>query len=190
MKTALILHGKPSKEGYYDPRRDSQSNEHWIPWLQHELIIRDTLTQTPEWPKPYAPDYKAWCALFDQFKVDKDTILIGHSCGAGFLVRWLSENKVKTGKVILIAPWLNPLGTKEDKKFFDFKIDPKLITRTNGVVIFHSDNDHPGIPESVAILREKIPGIKYKEFHNYGHFCYNDMKTRKFPELLKEVLKK
>ncbi|MFH1088509.1 MAG: alpha/beta hydrolase, partial [Patescibacteria group bacterium] len=83
MKTALILHGKPSKKGYYDPKRESQSNEHWIPWLQHQLLLRDILAQTPEWPKPYDPNYKDWSDLFSQFKVDKNTILIGHSCGAG-----------------------------------------------------------------------------------------------------------
>jgi len=84
MKTALILHGKPSKEGYYDPNRQSQSNEHWIPWLQHQLLIRDILTQTPELPKPYEPVYKDWLGVFGQFEVNEESILIGHSAGGAF----------------------------------------------------------------------------------------------------------
>ncbi|MFH0905284.1 MAG: alpha/beta hydrolase [bacterium] len=193
MKTAIILHGMPSKTGYYDPKRESQSNEHWLPWLQRQLLLKDVLAQTPEWPKPYDPDYKAWSKVFDQFHVGKDTLLIGHSCGAGFLVRWLSEHKIKVGKVILVAPWINP-DKKSGRKlisseFFNFKIDKNLLKRTKGITIFNSIDDYADIQQSVKVLRETIPGIRYREFKNRGHFCYNDMKTRKFPELLKEVLK-
>lgn len=188
MNTALILHGKPSKEGYYDPSRESQSNEHWIPWLQRQLLLKDILTQTPEWPKPYEPNYQAWSDLFNQFKVDENTTLIGHSCGAGFLVRWLSENKIKVGKVILVAPWLNSRNTEEYRNFFNFTIDPELINRTKGITIFYSTDDDIDIIGSVDLLREKIPGIKLKEFTNYKHFTFKDMKTREFPELLEEAL--
>lgn len=33
--TAIILHGMPDKEEYYDPANPSQSNRHRIPWLQN-----------------------------------------------------------------------------------------------------------------------------------------------------------
>jgi len=48
-------------------------------------------------PEPYSPDYAKWCSVFKQFVIDSDTQLIGHSCGAGFLLRYLSENDVKVG---------------------------------------------------------------------------------------------
>jgi hypothetical protein len=38
------------------------------------------------------------------------------------------------------------------------------------------------------VLRSKLDGVKYTLFHNYGHFCFRDMHTTEFPELLKEVL--
>lgn len=186
MRKAIILHGKPSKEGYYNPNRESQSNEHWIPWLQHELIIRDILTQTPEWPKPYEPDYKEWLKTFNQFEVDGETILIGHSCGGGFLVRWLSENNVKVGKVYLIAPSLNPRQTING--FYDFDMDSNLVAKTRSVTIYGSTNDDKSIKDSIKTLRDTIKDVKYREFKDYGHFCFNDMKSREFPELLKEVL--
>lgn len=186
MKKAIILHGKPSKEGYYDPNRFSQSNEHWIPWLQHQLLLKDILAQTPEWPKPYAPDYKEWLKVFNQFQIDKDTILIGHSCGAGFLIRWLSENNVKVGKVILVAPSLDPVRTVNG--FFNFEINTEMASKTDGLVIFESDNDDKSIKKSVNKLRETIKGLEYKEFHNYGHFTYGGMNSRKFPELLEAAV--
>ena len=188
MKTAIVLHGMPSKKKYYDPSRSSESNGHWLPWLQHELIIRDILAQTPEMPKPYEPNYENWLNVFKQFTIDEDTIVIGHSCGGGFLVRWLSENEVKVGKVVLVAPWIDP-GNIEAGDFFKFNIDSSLVDKTNGVTIFVSDDDDKVIHESAKMILDSAPGVNYREFHNYGHFCYSDMKTREFPELLEEALK-
>ncbi len=75
MKTAIILHGMPSKDEYYKPKSPAQSNKHWLPWIQRQLILKDILAQTPELPKPYAPNYQTWKALFEQFTLGGDTIL-------------------------------------------------------------------------------------------------------------------
>lgn len=189
MRNAIILHGKPSKNEYYNLEYQSPSNMHWLPWLQRQLLLKDILAQTPEMPTPYEPNYDNWCEVFEQFGKDEKTVLVGHSCGGGFLVRWLSEHpNVKVGKVVLVAPWIDP-DRNDTTDFFDFTIDASLAGRTAGVIIFNSDNDYPGVLESVHILRESIEGVRYREFHNYGHFCYKDLKTDAFPELLEEIIK-
>ena len=99
MRTAIILHGMPSKEEYFDPDNESPSNQHWLPWIQRQLILNGVLAQVIELPEPYIPKYGKWASVFEQFKVYAETDLIVHSCGAGFLVRWLSEHKIKVGKV-------------------------------------------------------------------------------------------
>lgn len=178
----------PSKKTYYDPKKEAQSNEHWIPWLQRQLNLHDILTQTPEWPRPYEPNYRDWLEVFEQFLVDKDTTLIGHSCGGGFLVRWLSENEVNVGKVILVAPWLDPEGELSENDFFKFKIDPNIAKKTKGIVIFGSNDDEKCIQESIKTLIYKIDNVNYKEFNGYGHFVFSDMKTREFPKLLESAM--
>lgn len=187
MKTAIILHGKPSKEGYYDSDRGAQSNEHWLPWIQRQLLLKDYLAQNPELPESYDPNYKKWLSVFERFDVDENTILIGHSRGGTFLIRWLSENKVKTDKVALVAPSL-----KQDKKlehgFFDFEIDKDFPSRTKGVTVFHSTDDKEGIKETVDFLKKNTEGINYQEFTDKGHFTFNDMGTVEFPELKKALL--
>lgn len=190
MKTAIILHGRPSKKEYFAPRGASQSNKHWIPWIQNQLILNGILAQTPELPEPYKPVYKKWRSIFEQFKIDKNTGLIGHSCGAGFLVRWLSQNKIRVGNVVLVAPWLDPDHTLKTG-FFNFKIDPNLVKRTRGLTIFVSKDDYRDVRKSVKQLKTllKGPKIEIKEFTNKGHFTLNDMKTEKFPELLNALLK-
>lgn len=178
----------PSREEYYDPNVLSMSNLHWLPWLQSQLIKLDIQAHTPEMPHSYAPKWDVWTREIERYEIDEETALIGHSCGGGFWARYLSENKqLQVGRVILVAPWLDPDGDETDG-FFNFPLDPKLADRTKGVTIFNSDNDMGNVHKSVAFLREKLPGISYKEFHKYGHFTYNDMGSEEFPELLDELL--
>jgi predicted alpha/beta hydrolase family esterase len=188
MKTALIIHGMPDKENYLDPKADSQSNSHWFPWLQQQLNINGIITQTPEMPEPYNPDYEKWREVIEQFTINENTTLIGHSCGAGFIVKYLSENNIKVGRVVLVAPWINSQKEEDITMFDTLQIDSTLMSRTGGVTIFSSSNDDQAIKNSITVLSDSIKGIKIVEFSNYGHFCLGDMKTREFPELLAEAL--
>ena len=187
MKNAILLHGKPGKDEYYDPDIPSASNFHWFPWLQKQLLVRDIAAHTPEVPNAWKPHYPTWQKEFERFDVAPDTVLVGHSAGGGFIVRWLSEHKdVRVGKVVLVAPSLGMGWGGEE--FFECEIDPDLTARTKGLVIFNSDNDETEIQQAVKVLRFSVRNIKYKEFSGYGHFCMNDLGTEKFPELLEELL--
>lgn len=190
MKNAIILHGKPGKEEYYDPDIASGSNYHWIPWIQKQLIAKDIKADTPEVPSSFDPQWDLWVKEVERFEIGPQTILVGHSAGGGFWLRYLSErDKLKVGKVILVAPSLGK-SWDSDKKFFGgFEMDPELVSRTSGLIIFHSDNDKESIQQSLEEIKQKIKNIKVREFHNYGHFTLEDMKTSEFPELLDECLK-
>lgn len=182
MKTAIILHGMPSKEEYFDLHLASPSNQHWLPWIQRQLVLNGVLAQTLELPEPYAPDYEKWRNVFEQMNIDEETDLIGHSCGAGFLVRWLSENKRRVGKVVLVAPFLDPDHDEVESDFFQFEIDKQFPDRTLGTTIFVSPQDNSEILQSVELLRSCKP-ISILEIPNKGHFTFDDMGTEEFVEL-------
>lgn len=190
MKNAIIVHGTCDKEEYYSPEYPSASNFHWLPWLVKQLLIKDIHAVTPEMPNGYMPDYAVWRQEFERFDITPETILVGHSCGGGFLVRWLSENKeVYVGKMVLVAPWLDPNKTKgEDNDFFNFTMDSDLVSRTQGITIFNSDNDMEAIHTSVKQIMDTISNIKLVEFQEKGHFCLGDMGGEEFTELLNETL--
>ncbi|HSX34304.1 MAG TPA: alpha/beta hydrolase [Candidatus Saccharimonadales bacterium] len=187
MKNAIILHGKPGKDEYYSASLPSASNSHWLPWLQKELLIRDVAAHTPEIPNAWLPEYSTWCHEFERYEITPETLLVGHSCGGGFLVRWLSEHpEVRVGKVVLVAP---SLGLDWDSRdFFAFTMDPTAASRTKGMVIFVGGKDRPAIHESAGTIRSTITGVSYREFPQYGHFCLKDMQTDTFPELRDELL--
>ena len=138
-------------------------------------------------PEPYRPDYEKWCSVFELFPIGEETTLVGHSCGGGFLLRWLSENKVKVGKVALVAPWLDP-DHEVETDFFDFHIDPDMVSRTRGVKIFISTDDYPDILQSVATIKKELKGIEVQEFTGKKHFTMPEMKTEEVPELAQFLL--
>lgn len=189
MKNAIIIHGKPGKKEYYDPKFPSASNFHWIPWLQKQLVINEIATQTPEMPHAFEPDYQIWKKEFERYDITPETILVGHSCGGGFLLRWLSENRdIRVGRVVLVAPWVDP-NREDTTDFFEFEIDSDLAKRTESFTVFNSDDDHESIQKTVQMIKDKVVDYKLKEFHNYGHFTHNDMKTFEFPELVSTLIK-
>jgi len=187
MKNAIILHGRPNREEYYSEKYPTMSNSHWLPWLQKQLLSHDIYAQTPEIYKSFEPSYEKWSREIERFDPDEKTLLVGHSCGAGMIVQWLSRNpSKKVGKVILVAPWIDV--EKDDWPAFDFDIDKNLVSRTAGLTIIHSADDVEEIQTSVKKLREDLAGAKYIEFKDKGHFTHHYMPTDTFPELLKECL--
>ena len=119
MKSALIIHGTCDKDEYFDEKYPTLSNSHWFPWLQKQFLCHDILCQTPEMPKAYNPLYGDWKKTFEKFYDEDVKIIVGHSAGAGFILRWLQDNpQIKLEKLILVAPWLDP-----DKECADFAED-------------------------------------------------------------------
>lgn len=181
MKTALIVHGTCDREEYFSSEYPSLSNSHWLPWLQKELLMHGYSAQTPEMPSAYQPDYSLWKSEFERYSISRQSVLIGHSCGGGFLLRWLSETPAKVSRLILVAPWLDP-EAKKCPAFFDFSIDAEIARRMD-VHLFESTNDASDIKASISVIRAALPNIQCRSFENYGHFCFSDMGTTAFAEL-------
>lgn len=187
---ALLVHGWPQKDEYYDLRWPTPSNSHWFPWVSKQLAVHDIFTVSIEMPKAYYPVYEDWAKEFERYDITPETMLVGHSCGGGFLVRWLSEHPdTRVGKVVLVAPWVGHGKYDDfDTSFFDFSIDVKLAERTKSLILMNSTNDGSEVQESVKVLREKIPNMVYKELKDMGHFTERSMGHKEFPELLEELV--
>lgn len=188
MKNAIILHGAPEKENYYDANKPSESNAHWLPWLQKELLIRDIAAATPEIPLSFEPKWDVWCREVERYDITPETILVGHSGGGGFWLKYLSRHpEMKVGKVVLVAPWLDPDKTLEED-FFAGAFDARLAGRTGGIVLFVSDDDTDTVHRSVKRITDEIKDIRVRRFQGLGHFNYDNLGGVQFPELRDQVL--
>ncbi len=187
MKQVIIIHGLPSNDEIRDNYIPSPSNNHWFPWIQKQLLKSNILCQTPEMPHPQYPTYKDHCFVMNQYKIDYQTTLIGHSLGGGFILKYLSEHSdINPEKIILVAPWLDPENSI-DNNFSDIDFNEALTDKTN-ITCMYSNDDEKDIIDSVNILKEKLPNIKMVTFEDKGHFTKDDMGTVEFPELLELIV--
>jgi len=192
-KKCIIIHGCPSNvEKAMNPETRTY-DKHWIPWTKKQLINNNIETETPSMPSPWEPDYKKFKNEFEKYSVDENTILIGHSCGCTFLVRWLGETKQRIDKLILVAPWKisDDPSDKNDgfkKSFYDYHIDETIKERVGKIVIFTADDEEDDGKRGLEMYHE-ILGGNIIELKGMGHYTFGDMEREEFPELIEAVLK-
>jgi hypothetical protein len=184
----VIIHGcAPGEREAMNPE-DKNYNNHWIPWIKKELEMRGIKTKIPLMPNPSAPNYNAFKKEFKKCTVSENTILIGHSCGTSFLVRWLGESKQKIKKLILVAPWKTfDENDSLRKAFYDYPIDNSIKSRIKEIVLFTADNEAEAGKISLQIFHDAFGG-KTISLKRMGHYNLEDTETEKFPELLQEAI--
>ncbi len=187
-KNCIIVHGSNSSEK--EARKGVPENlRHWKPWLKENLENKGIKTSNELYPKDWLPNYEEWKEVFEKNKIDENTVLVGHSAGTAFILRWLSENKKKVNKIVLIAPSIIKYGKYNNlSNLKNFKYDESLKNYFDKIIIFYADNDDEDIIKSAKDVHEKLDG-RIIELKNHGHFTLDDMGTEEFPELLEECLK-
>lgn len=177
MKQIILIHGSPEPDEVVTTQEEITPA--WFLWLQENM----SHVVIPPMPLEVEVVYEDWLKVFEQVESSEETILVGHSCGGGFVLRYLSEHPEKSfKKVILVAPWIdvyNELSTD----FMKFEIDGGTADRIE-THIFISSDDSDGILDSFKSIKEKLTHATYHEFTNREHFCGK----KEFPELL-ELLK-
>lgn len=170
MKKALILHGT-----------SGNSQKNWFPWLKAQLESQGYEVWCPDLPEADEPSiekYNKFILANQDFKVDKDTILIGHSSGSVAILGLLDAlpANVRVAGCYLIGSFINDLGWESLKQLFvkpfDFK---KIKTQSRLWYFIHSDDD-PYCPlEQAEYLHDQmggdlivIPGQKHFSVGTYG----------------------
>jgi len=184
----IMIHGCPGDEERAMNEQTRTYDKHWMPWLERRLTGKGFEVKRPMMPEPWNPDYDKFKDEFANYPVDENTTLIGHSCGCSFLVRWLGDSKQKIDKLILVAPWKIPEPENELRdKFYTYPIDKTITERVNKIVMFTSDDEEEDGKISLKMYKKDLGG-EIVELKNHGHFCFGDMGTEEFPELLEKII--
>lgn len=188
MKNALIIHGCPQVEEKGMDSEERTYDKHWIPWLFRKLEEQGIETHVPLMPEPWKPRYEAFKQTFEQHSVSADSILIGHSCGAAFLVQWLGETKQEVDTLILVAPMKIPDedDPQEFAEFYDYAIDGTISERVRRIIVFTADDEEERGRESARMFHDALGG-ELIELSGRGHYTTGDMETEEFPELLEKI---
>lgn len=141
MKTAFIIHGFNGDTVYT-----------FGPWLKKELESRGYTVIIPEFPIRSEATYKGWSSILNNYLnyFNKDTIVVCHSIGNPFIIKFLSENHISIYLYISVAGFckLFTVPDREDlnKAFKDFMINNSEIDFCKSTIKFryslYSDNDH------------------------------------------------
>lgn len=187
-KNVIIVHGSNSTER--ESKLGPPENErHWKPWLKRELELRGYEVSNELYPRDWNPNYKSWKKVFEKNEINEETVLVGHSAGTAFILRYLNENKKKVNRVVLVAPSVIRGGKYLHlSKLKDFEFDSSLKKYFNELIIFYAENDDEDIINSSKKVHKTLGG-KLIELKNRGHYVFNDMGTKEFPELLEEILR-
>jgi predicted alpha/beta hydrolase family esterase len=186
MKQLIFIHGGNaylSRSKYlealrnetYDPKREKERDLRWHRHLESDL--------GPGWEvfKPQMPGgrnnhYEEWEIWFSKIlKHARDgVVLVGHSLGGNFLVKYLSENKhpVTISSLHLIAPAWNT-------RTFTMPTSYRRLKAIPHIYVYHSTDDTVVPFSDAERLCKVVPTATLIRFENRGHFLGSD-----FPELL------
>lgn len=123
--------------------------ENWFGWMRDELEKLAIPCVVPQMPTPNGQSLNSWLEVFNQKyleHVNEDTILIGHSLGAAFLMRWLERSNIKMSATILVGVFIGKVGIEKfdsiNETFFADPFDWETIKKNSGKIFcYHGSND-------------------------------------------------
>lgn len=182
MEKAFIFHGTGA--GKYD---------HWFPSIAEKLKQEGVAVCRPKFPTPEGQNLQNWLEVLDnqEMEIDEETVLIGHSTGAVFILDILDKRDVNIEAAFLISGFTGKLGIEFDElnetfaeREFDFG---KIKGSAKEFKLFHSESD-PYVPlEKAAELTPKIDA-NLELIAGAGHFNTESGYTE-FPELWQKLEK-
>lgn len=158
----------------------------WSDSLRKELGSRfDVLL--PKMPNPMNAKYEEWKILFKKIALllDNNVILIGHSLGAIFLAKYLSENKFpkKILATLLVSPPYDDEGMKDSLGDFVLPKSLDKLNKQGGKIFVYQSKDDSVVPHShLEKYKKVLLNVIIREFKKREHFDQSS-----FPELIKDV---
>lgn len=192
MKQVIIIHGATTFADY----------DQYLDYLAERPLRVERLTYKPMWKErlqenlggsyqvllPSMPNktnarYNEWCIFFKNLTqlLTDDCILIGHSMGAVFLAKYLSETQlpIHIQATILVA---TPHSDESSEHLGDFKLDTisELFRAQAGQVTVFNGLDDPVISmKDIERYQRDLPDAEHVTLSAPDHFVRPD-----FPEII------
>ena len=197
MKQIIVIHGGDTFETHeeylsflksfeIDFERFKSGRKDWKVTLSEELGEGFEVI-LPSMPSKTNAKYIEWKIWFEKLiPFFKDSVIfVGHSLGAIFLAKYLSENEFpkKIAATFLVA------GPYDDKDFEESLADfvlpedlEKLVGQGGKIYLYHSKDD-PVVPfADLEKYKKSLPSAEVRIFEDREHFSQVD-----FPELVEDI---
>lgn len=180
MATVFIFHGI-----------GGSPEENWFPWLREKLTKKGHRVIVPQFPHADHPELQEWLTLFEQYRqeLDEQSVLVGHSLGATFVLRLLEKLPRPVRASFLVAPVVGEMQNELDMLVAPFIRDgfewEKIKKNAGACHLFHSDND-PFIALAQVKTAAQALGATFHLLPGAGHMNEADGFTA-FEQLWKEM---
>lgn len=140
---------------------------------------------SPVFPCKHNAKYQEWKIILDRvirlIPEHSEIVLVGHSLGGNFAIKYLAETDVKN-RIIL---GIHLVAACYDEGSFsqpDMAGWQRISQNVGKIHIWHA-NDDTIVPIGLAeYIFERLPGASYHRFETGGHF-----RMEEFPELESEI---
>lgn len=193
-KQIVVIHGGDTfenQEAYLnflknyeiDIERYKISKDDWKPDLRRKLRS-DYEVILPIMPNKTNARFEEWKIWFEKIIpfLNEEIILIGHSLGASFLVKYLSENNLPNKlKAVFLVSGVFDTDT-DGYSLQSFSLPEKLDLQTENIYFYHSKDD-PVVPFSaLENFAQIFPKAHTRIFEDRKH-----INQEEFPELVQDI---
>jgi predicted alpha/beta hydrolase family esterase len=184
ISNVIIIHGA---YGYPE--------ENWFGWLKRRLEAEGITCFVPTLPTPEGQCLQTWLKVFNDsvgHLVNEKTILIGHSLGAAFILRWLEKTKQKLKSVILVGAFIGMVGHEQfdniNQSFFQTAFAWELIRQcSQHFISYYGTEDRYVSRSQFDYIANHLRADKII-VENAGHFNTSSG-YEQFPHLLIQIQK-
>src|SRR3989344_3178319 len=102
--------------------------ENWFPWLKGELEKKGHEVIVPKFPTPIGQSLESWMKAIKKYenKISHETVMMGHSLGAPFILNFLEQADKEIKAAFLVAGYHKMLDNEFrelNKSFVDKKFN-------------------------------------------------------------------
>lgn len=191
----LVIHGGDAFDTHeeyisflknFEVDLESLKEKKWKSSLQEELGSNFEVLQ-PRMPNSFNCRYIEWKLWFEKYLplLESEIILIGHSMGAIFLAKYLSENGIDKnvrGLFLVAAPYDEEVS---NESLVDFALTQDLSNlqeKIKNIFIYHSRDDEIVPFADFEKYKKDIPNATFRVFQDRGHFNQEE-----FPEIIEDI---
>lgn len=193
----LLIHGGNAHKNYESYLENLKNSTPRLEWILSQRSWKNELQDQlgeqyevfiPQMPNKQNAQYQEWKILFEKIVnlLDEDFIVIGHSLGGIFLVKYLSENSIN--KRIKKTHLLGTPFSDEDminEKLHSFLREGSLknLEKQAGELYFYHSEDDFAVPFShLSKFKKELPNANFRTFKNRNHFLQEEI-----PELIDDI---
>lgn len=187
----LFIHGGSPFEGTRDAFLDLlKAKEVKLEWIKQKRDWKNDLyldlgpdfeVYAPQMPNKHAARYSEWQVMFEKTfnLLENECVLVGHSLGALFIVKYLSENSVQKSikRVVLLGTPFDDTGMPREPLHSFARTDglERFAKQAGEIILYHSEDDFVVPFDHMLRYREALPGATARTFKDQNHFLGEDV---------------